>query len=387
MYNMKGFLTRPKEAQCGAFTEVLPLDFMSMYNRMLKGEELEIAPIEFQYAVNKDITHYRTSFFELDRITRDINVITRCLEGSSRIEAGNARLPHQNMAEYYTQFRVPKRSGGFRTIDAPSELLKDVQRNIVNTLQYAMHLHPHEIAHAYVSGRSPKTALEVHQANESKWFLKLDIKDFFPSCTSRFVLEMLEHLYPLNIYRHEGLWNLIWPAFLNDALPQGGVTSPLLSNLAMLPLDWRMRDIRDVLHQEVVVTRYADDILISSKYDFDFKLVEKFVSELFEPTTLRIKHEKTRYGSAAGQNWNLGLMLNKDNNITVGTQRKTAFKRSVFNLLMDFKKGVVWTPEDKLQLRGMYSYLHSIEPSYTAGVIRYYEQKTGASWEEAVKVS
>ena len=111
------------------------------------------------------------------------------------------------------------------------------------------------------------------------------------------------------------------------------------------------------------------------------------MEDLYAETPFRIKKEKTRYGSIAGQNWNLGLMLNKDNNITVGTQRKSDFKHSVFNLLMDYKKGVAWTPEDKLQLRGMYSYLHNIEPDYTTGVIAYYEKKVGCSWEQAIKVT
>ena len=384
---MDGFLTRPVEAQCGSFKECLPLDFQKLYEQMINGEEISAPAVEYQYTVNRDITHYCTARFNLDSISCEALARTLVFNAGDRITIGNARLPHQNMAAYYTQFSVPKRSGGFRTIDAPSQLLKEVQRNIVNTLQYELHLHPHEIAHAYVTGRSPKTALEVHQANKSKWFLKLDIKDFFPSCNSCFVLEMLERLYPLNIFNREGLWDLIWPAFLNSARPQGGVTSPLLSNLTMLPLDFAIHGIRSEFHQSFVITRYADDILISSEYDFDFKKAEDYVSSLFENTPFRIKHEKTRYGSIAGQNWNLGLMLNKDNNITVGTQRKTEFKRSVFNLLMDFKKGVVWEPEDKLQLRGMFSYLHSIEPAYTQGVIAFYEKKVGASWQAAIKIS
>ena len=31
---------------------------------------------------------------------------------------------------------------------------------------------------------------------------------------------------------------------------------------------------------------------------------------------------KTRYGSAAGANWNFGIMLNKDNQMTIGRKKK-----------------------------------------------------------------
>lgn len=382
------YITKPIQESCGQINLGLSRSYMEIYNALLNGEAIEFEPTTPAYVVNHGYTHVRTSKIADGRMP------VRNYEGTIRPHLAQAamRIPNTMFASLsaeYTQFQIPKRTGGYRTIDAPSESLKQLQRAIVTALTYDLGMHPHESAHAYIKGRSPKTSLEVHQANKSKWFLKLDIKDFFPSCTPDFVIGQLRQLYPLCLYRRdEMVTNFLRCCFLNDALPQGAVTSPLLSNLVMLPIDFAMRRLREEFHQVFVYTRYADDILISSEFDFDFHAVETFVAqEILKDTPLKIKHEKTRYGSIAGQNWNLGLMLNKDNAITVGSQRKTEFKRSVFNLLMDYKKNVAWSTEDKLHLRGILSYIHNIEPEYADGVIKFYENKLDVSWKDAIRTT
>lgn len=358
---------------------------MDTYTALLNGEQIEQEPDNTQYILNEGYAHYRTTHYIPSRDVENSPAIQ--IAGMNAYTRARTLMDLRDIASEYTQFQIPKRSGGFRTIHAPSDALKEAQRAVVLALTYELHMHPHEAAHAYVAGRSPKTSLEVHQANKSKWFLKLDIKDFFPSCSKRFVHYQLGRLFPLCFLKDNIIKLMTEQCFLNDALPQGAVSSPLLSNLVMIPIDFAMRKISDEFHQRFVYTRYADDILISSEYAFDFRAVEKYVADvILADSPFEIKHEKTRYGSAAGQNWNLGLMLNKDNGITVGHKRKTTFKHSVFNLLTDFKNGVAWSAEDKLSLGGMRSYIQSVEPAYVQGVISYYENKVGVLWKDAIKI-
>lgn len=379
------YLTRPVDAACGAFQ--LPSSFSKAYEELLKGGEVTLSPVDLQYNVNRSIQHFRTAHFNADRLYKPYaeQITNAAMTRLATLQVEAEQLG--DVDKHYSQFKIPKRSGGYRTIDAPSEELKSIQQRIAHTLTYGLFMYPHDSAHAYIKGRSPKTSLEIHQANKSKWFLKLDIKDFFPSCTEEFVIPQLQQLHPLEYANTATLWLGLRPAFLRGALPQGAVTSPLLSNLVMIPFDHKINKVSGTLHQHFVYTRYADDILISSEFDFNFHEVEAFVSECFQGSPLVIKKEKTRYGSAAGQNWNLGLMLNKDNAITVGSQRKVEFKHAVFNLMTDYKKGLAWAPEDKLHLRGVYSYIYSVEPAYAQGVINFYEQKLGVSWEHAIKIS
>lgn len=386
---MNIYYTKPIEASCGSFNPQLSRTYNEVYAAMLRGETLPLESDGIIYTLNQDYVHVRTQLFStghktLDPLSVPLELIAHL---SDVITQAHINRPDINYEEAYSQFRIPKRTGGYRTIDAPSEELKAVQRNLMYALTYRLGLHAHEAAHAYTKGRSPKTSLAVHQASQSKWFMKLDIKDFFPSCATEFVHQQLDQLYPLCYFGPGSLEQLLKPCFLHGALPQGAITSPLLSNLVMLPIDFEMRKLREEFHQTFTYTRYADDILISSEYTFDFHKVEQYVAEtIFHGTPFVIKHEKTRYGSIAGQNWNLGLMLNKDNAITVGSKRKVELKNSIFNLLTDFKKGIAWTPEDKLHLRGVYSYVHSIEPAYAEGVLAFYEQKIGVSWKDAIKI-
>ena len=55
-----------------------------------------------------------------------------------------------DMNTQYTSFSIPKRSGGFRTINAPKEPLKKLLQDINKTLQ-GFDILPHNCAYAYVN--------------------------------------------------------------------------------------------------------------------------------------------------------------------------------------------------------------------------------------------
>src|SRR5665213_1957925 len=80
-------------------------------------------------------------------------------------------------AERYRVFELRKRSGGTRTIRAPIRPLKQVQRKIVDLL--APYYKPKNCVFGYVRERSHKLNAEVHA--QSRWVLRVDLKDFFPS--------------------------------------------------------------------------------------------------------------------------------------------------------------------------------------------------------------
>ena len=54
--------------------------------------------------------------------------------------------------------------------------------------------------------------------------------------------------------------------FLDGGLPQGTPLSPTVTNIMMIPVDFKVaRELREHNHQRFVYTRYADDFQISSK--------------------------------------------------------------------------------------------------------------------------
>ena len=295
----------------------------------------------------------------------------------------------QNHNEQYYTFQIPKRSGGLRTITAPNPEFKEVLNTVLKTLSEASKCLTHNAAYAYVKERSIKDANEQHQQNESQWFLHLDLEDFFPNCTSERIYSTLTQIYPfyyLSTYHLTILKEIIDICCLNGALPQGSPISPWLSNLIMIPIDYAMYNFckrYNPFNEHFVYTRYADDFTISCKKQFNWnKLIEQ-IKPLIEPFT--IKATKTHYGSRAGSNWNLGLMLNKDNNITLGHVKKHTLNAMLHNFLKDFSNNIRWSKADTYVLQGNLSFLKHIEPEYYDYILNKYEQKYNTSYKLAIK--
>ena len=81
---------------------------------------------------------------------------------------------HEGVIERsYHTFKIPKASGGWRLITAPNEDLKTIQTAITEHIIKDCKYLPHDSVHSYTKRRNCLTALQVHQRNKSKYFLKL----------------------------------------------------------------------------------------------------------------------------------------------------------------------------------------------------------------------
>lgn len=154
---------------------------------------------------------------------------------------------------YYNQFTIPKRRGGTRTIDAPSDGLKALQRRVLQRLLNPLPMHP--AATGFVPGRSIVDNAKAHAMQAV--VINIDLADFFPSITAERTRQAFQALgwnkdaatILTNISTHEG------------RLPQGAPTSPALSNLACRRLDKRLAALAQ--KERGHYTRYADDLTLS----------------------------------------------------------------------------------------------------------------------------
>lgn len=293
----------------------------------------------------------------------------------------------RNHTHKYTVFQIPKRTGGLRTIHAPEPDFKEALAKCKAALEQIKCL-PHDAAFAYIKDRSTIDALKRHQRNQSKWYLKLDIKDFFPNCTPEFIYNQLRQLFPfyyMDNFEQRLLREVITICCLDNGLPQGTPMSPILTNLIMVPFDYQITQLLKRYNgNHYVYTRYADDILISSKSDFDWQTIVNEIKNILQPQ-FTIKDEKTRYGNTAGRNWNLGLMVNKDNQITLGHKKKKLLHAMLNNFLRDASLTRFWSKEDTYTLQGQLGYLYHIEPDYYHEMLNRYESKYHLNFKQTVK--
>lgn len=316
-----------------------------------------------------NINDWRQTVRQLDKLTQDIS---------------NFLKHNPNPHEMYCTFKIPKRTGGMRTIDAPKEDLMDFMKQLQPWFTYKLNCLPHDSAYAYIQGRDSNKALQRHQAIKPNWFLKLDIKNFFNNCDNDFISKQLRMLYPFALMEDDNyeffIKNLITLITKDGGLPQGTPLSPVITNLLMVPID---RDINRELNkcfkekqQSYMYTRYADDMLISSNKEITVKEVTKIINKVLNTYSdkLALNIEKTRYGSKAGSNWNLGIMYNKEHKLTVGYRRKKKIKTMLFQFHLCYNKGER-DKEYAQAVLGELAYMHNIEPDYTQNLIKWMNEK------------
>lgn len=313
------------------------------------------------------------------------------------------RSTNANISEpRYRQFTIPKKSDPTkkRPIDAPCDALKAIQTMTKNLLENTLHMLPSNEAYAYAKGRCHVDSVKVHQENESKWFLKIDLKDFFPSHTPKYVEKMLKQIYPIQLFEDSTKDAIIEciseVGFLNGALPMGTPLSPTLTNLCMVPIDYEIKKklIEKLPSYSLIYTRYADDMIISCKYNFDFIKVIQAINEVFRDfnSPFIIRKDKTQFGSSSGKNWTLGVMLNKDNNITIGHKNNQKLRSMIFNFFMDHFQidcivpvGRAWSKEEVQKLQGLLAYYHEVEPEYLEYCKKKYSKKFHKDFDQLVK--
>ena len=298
----------------------------------------------------------------------------------------------EDRSSLYYEFYIPKKSGGLRKIDAPNDDLKRALRELKAILEKKCGVLYHTSAFAYIEGRCTLDALKRHQGNASKWYAKFDLTNFFGSTTLDFTMKMLSQVFPLSeiMQWSDGkreLTKAISLGFLNGGLPQGTQLSPTLTNIIMIPIDYEFNRVLREGTQKFVCTRYADDFIISSKKDFKVNEIAnklRGVLKHFDAPYV-LKDEKTRYGSVAGQNWNLGLMINANNEITVGHKRKREFKAMLTNYIMDTKHGKIWDIHDVQTMDGLNNYYQSVEKETINEIINHIDKKFNVKVEEMIK--
>lgn len=156
-------------------------------------------------------------------------------------------------SSFYREFSIPKRNGGERLISSPYPTLSYIQKLILD--KFLNHLEVSPKAFAYVKNKNAIMHAKYHcKSNE---LLTLDITNFFPSITRQHIFNIFSSIGLTD--SHSNYLSLL--CTLDNKLPQGACTSPILSNIVFLPVDRRLDKL--AASYGLVYSRYADDLAFS----------------------------------------------------------------------------------------------------------------------------
>ena len=179
---------------------------------------------------------------------------------------------------HYSYRWIAKRSGGFRLLECPKSLLKDVQYRIFDEI--LSRIAPHPQAHGFAVGHSIVSNAQPHVGK--RVVVKLDLDNFYPRVRYSRVVAIFRSL---GYCREAACWlarlttsalptNAPFPErdssaldpYFSRHLPQGAPTSPALANLAAYSLDVRLGGLARSFGADY--TRYADDLTFSGQQRF-----------------------------------------------------------------------------------------------------------------------
>jgi len=198
------------------------------------------------------------------------------------------------------QVQIPKagKPGEYRTLGIPTIYDRVCQQALLNRLEPIFEPALDEANFGYRRGRSTKGALrkvwkEIEGGRE--WIVDADLKDFFGSVDHEKVLTLVAErvadgrvLRLIRAMLKAGTYGKgrLFPT--ERGTPQGGVISPLLSNILLTPFDREMR------RKGYRLTRYADDWVITCASAAEARTALAAAIRVLEVLGVHINPQKTR---------------------------------------------------------------------------------------------
>jgi RNA-directed DNA polymerase len=201
---------------------------------------------------------------------------------------------------FYRSFRLRKRRGGSRLIEAPHHELKMVQQWLQRDLTRKLPVH--DSAHGFRRERSIVSNAELHVG--SPLLAKYDIKDFFGSVREADVFRTYRRVGYTRHVAHV----LTRLTTLRGVLPQGAPTSPDLANVAAYRLDARLSGLAG--RRNIMYTRYADDLTFSGAAVADQKF-RRAVEHIMRDCGFSPNERKTVILSQSAQQRVTGVVVNE----------------------------------------------------------------------------
>src|SRR5580700_9562949 len=202
---------------------------------------------------------------------------------------------------------IPKADGRQRPLGVPSLEDKIVQRAAVEVLNAIYQTDFLGFSYGFRPGRSPHHALDAlytgSLTRKVNWVLDLDIKSFFDGLSHEWLVKFVEHRIAdrrvvrlIQKWLNAGVLEDGKRIRVEEGTPQGGSASPLLANVYLhYVFDlWVQAWRRKRAHGDVIVVRFADDIVMGFQSKADADQFRAELTERMRKFDLELHPEKTR---------------------------------------------------------------------------------------------
>ena len=223
---------------------------------VIQKQGTEGKPLErlYRQLFNRDLYNlaYSRMYDNAGATTRGIDEDT--LDGMSKKRIDNIINDLRNETYRWKPVRrtyIPKKKGGKRPLGVPSGTDKLLQATIALLLDAYYEPRFSDLSHGFRPNRGCHTALMQidHQCQGTSWFIEGDIKGCFDNIDHEILMDILaEDIKDGRFLRL--IRNLLKAGYVEDwqwkktlsGTPQGGIISPLLSNIYMHKLDKWIED-------------------------------------------------------------------------------------------------------------------------------------------------
>jgi len=216
-----------------------------------------------------------------------------------KINEDDLRRLANSAPRLYRISQLPKKSGGFRVIEAPLKHLKEVQKKVLSHILNRIASHP--ILHSGPA-TSTKTAARAHL--RQPLVVTLDIQDFFPSIRAATVCRAFES----NGFDNESSRLLTRLVTRKSRLPQGAPTSSSIARIVLFDLCEELQALLKTVSLHSRATIYVDDVTISGPIGLQ-RLVPTIVS-MFRRYGYRLNQAKKKVMPSVEEQVVLGLRVN-----------------------------------------------------------------------------
>jgi RNA-directed DNA polymerase len=197
---------------------------------------------------------------------------------------------------------IPKANGSKRALGIPTVSDRIAQQVIKSYLEPRLEAEFHNSSYGYRPLKSAHQAVESVRENvrEYAWVIDMDIKSFFDEVNHELLMKALDCHVPENwVKMYITRWlesssqNKDGKLTTKDGkgTPQGGVISPLLSNLYLhYVLDkWLTKH-----YPNIAFVRYADDVVVHCNNEEEAKELLNAIRQRLQECKLRLNEEKTK---------------------------------------------------------------------------------------------